>query len=811
MRVLKFGGSSVANSSKIKEVKKIIKNHPEDKKIVVVSALGNTTDHLVQAGKLACEGNIAYKKIINEIRQLHTETVNQLLKETDKDSALQETDKFLISLEQFLNGIFLIKEASAKSLDYVLSFGERLSANIMSKTIDNACYIDCRDCIKTDNTFGSAKVDFDLSAPLVTATFQSVEKTPVVPGFIASTAQNETSTLGRGGSDFTAAILASILEVEALEIWTDVDGFMTADPRKVKKAFPISSLSYAETMELSHFGASVIYTPTVQPVYQKNIPVIIKNTLNPSAKGTLIVDKSSNGAQNPIKGISSIDNIALLTVQGSGLIGVTGTSRRLFSALASQDVNIVLISQASSEYSISFAVSPEDKEKAVQAIKQEFEIEMVHKNIIHINIEENLSIVAIVGENMKKTPGISAKLFNSLGRNGINVIAIAQGSSELNISIVIDCKSLKKALNVIHEEFFLSDYIQLNLFQVGFGTVGGDLLSQINQQQEKLLNDHGLKINVAGIADIDSMIFNEEGINLDTYSQALKNDGEKSDLQKFVDKMKEMNLRNSVFIDCTASKAVSALYKQVLNSYISVVVANKIACSSGYSLYEDLKKISLKRGVKFLYETNVGAGLPVIKTIGELIKSGDKIVKLEAVLSGTLNFIFNELSEEIPMSKAIKMALEKGYSEPDPRIDLSGIDVLRKILILSRESGYKLEQSDILTKPFLPDEYLQTKSLEEFWNIIPNVDAEFEEKREKLSAENKRWRYVAKLENGTGSIQLMEVDSKHPFYYLEGSDNIVSITTERYIEQPMIIKGAGAGAAVTATGVFADIIRVVNI
>jgi aspartokinase/homoserine dehydrogenase 1 len=616
--------------------------------------------------------------------------------------------------------------------------------------------------------------------------------------------------LGRGGSDYTAAIISAALDVSKLEIWTNVDGFMTADPKKVTKALAIEYLSYSEAMELSHFGAEVIYTPTIHPVYQRNIEVLIKNILNPEGKGTLISKDAKRSESSLIKGISSIDNIDLMTLQGAGMVGVKGISSRLFGALARYDINIILITQASSEYSISFALNPDDSDHALKALEAEFEPEIKLRNVMNILIEKDLSVIAIVGEQMKNTPGISANLFTSLGRNGISVIATAQGSSELNISVVIKRESLVKALNVIHEGFFLSHHRDLHLYLVGAGTVGGNLLKQIMNQQEVLLREHHLKINVVGICRSRIMLLNPEGIDLIHYREEMEKQGEKADIELFIQKMKYLNLRNSVFIDCTANPDIAKTYIQVLNAFVSVVTANKIACSSDYALYSNLKRIAREKNVKFMYETNVGAGLPIISTLNDLIRSGDKIVRLEAVLSGTLNFIFNTISEDVPLSKAVQLAMDHGFAEPDPRIDLSGTDVRRKLLILSRESGYPLEDKDIEIVPFLPEDCF-TGSLDDFWKAIGKQDAVFEEKRKKLDHEKKKLRFVARLENGAAKIELVEVGASHPAYPLEGSNNIILITTHRYHEQPMVIRGYGAGADVTAAGVFADIIRVANV
>ena len=632
----------------------------------------------------------------------------------------------------------------------------------------------------------------------------------LMPGFIAGGANGETVTLGRGGSDYTASIVAAALKAEILEIWTDVDGFMTADPKKVENAYTINSLTYAEAMELSHFGAKVIYSPTLRPVYKENIPVLVKNSFNPSAQGTIINHISKDFSRSPIKGISSIDNINLITIQGPAMVGVSGISARLFGVLAKNNISVILITQASSEYSISFAVRPDDGKLATKVISEEFQHEIAENNGVIIQVEKNLSIIAIVGEKMKNTPGISATLFTSLGKNGINIVAIAQGYSELNISVVIKKESLTRALNVVHDNFFLSSYSEINLFTVGVGVVGGSLLNQLNLQQKILFKDHNLKVNLLGVANHDKMIIDKNGIPLDRYEEILENQGEITDLNQFIDYIKKINRRNSVFVDCTASGEVAKKYADILSGYISIVAANKIACSSDYDYYRQLKDIAYEKSVKFMYETTVGAGLPIIKTINDLILSGDKILKIEAVLSGTLNFIFNEISETMPLSKAIRRAKELGYSEPDPRIDLSGTDVIRKILILAREARYKLEKSDVDVKSFLPD-YCFEGELEEFYKKVESLDAEFEKKRASLAKEGRKWRFFATLDEGKAKVGLVDIDINHPSYNLAGSNNIVLITTERYRELPMVIKGYGAGAEVTSAGVFADLMRVMNV
>lgn len=810
MKVLKFGGSSVGNSDRIKGVKRIVESETSDC-VVVVSAFEGITDKLKRTSELAAGGSQQYISLFDEIVSQHEIFIKTLLLQPDQEEALKHIRSIFREAADILKGIFLLRELSKKAADQVLSIGERVSSYIISRYFNRGLLLDAREFIKTDDNFGNAVVDFEITGSLIKQKFITYEKLITVPGFIGSTVNNnETTTLGRGGSDYTAAIIASVLEAEALEIWTDTDGFMTADPRKVDKAYAIDNLTYSEAIELSHFGAKVIYTPTLRPVYRKKIPVHVKNSFDPSKKGTLISDKPGDNGLSPIKGISSIDHIDLITLQGTAMVGVSGTSMRLFGALARQNVNVILITQASSEYSITFALNPPDTDKAVTSIKAEFEKEIVYSKELSILVERDLSIIAIVGEKMKNTPGISATLFKALGRNGINVIATAQGSSELNISVVIRNDSLFKALNVIHDGFFLSKYRELHLFIAGAGFVGSSLLHQLQQQQNLLFDEYKLKINLTGITNSRKMLFSKEGIPLDRYMDDLELHGEKSDISRFISQMTDWNLRNSVFIDCTADSDIASRYLEILSHYISVVTANKIACSSEYSYYHKLRNTAHEKGVRFMYETTVGAGLPVIKTINDLVVSGDKIIKIEAVLSGTLNFIFNNTGPDMPLSKAVRIAREKGISEPDPRVDLSGTDVVRKILILSREAGYALEEKDVLVSRFLPDDCF-SGSVEEFFDNLKVYDQYFEEKRKELVRQKKRWRFFATMENGNARVELLEVEIGHPAYDLEGSNNIVLITTERYRELPMIIKGYGAGADVTAAGVFADLMRVVNV
>jgi bifunctional aspartokinase / homoserine dehydrogenase 1 len=810
MKVLKFGGSSVGTPERIREVKRIVDAQVLPC-VVIVSAFQGVTDQLHKIAELAADNKTEAWDLLGKITSLHRDVASTLVPDKKRrDGVLKYVDDILNELTETCTGIFLLHEITKHSLDIVLAAGERLSSRIICAFIETSIYADALNFIITDSRTGNNVVDFNLTNKLIREKIGTSSQLTLVPGFIAGTLSGEMTTLGRGGSDYTAAIIAAALDAEMLEIWTDVEGFMTADPKKVDRAYTIENLTYAEAMELSHFGARVIYTPTLRPVYKENIPVIVRNTFNPESKGTLISQKSSDSGRSPIKGISSIDHIDLITLQGPAMVGITGTSARVFGALAKCNANVILITQASSEYSITFAVNPSDTGFASKAINEEFEREIVQNNELNILIEKNLSIIAIVGEKMKNTPGISATLFRSLARNGINVVATAQGSSELNISVVIKNESLKKALNVIHDGFFLSTYKEMNLFIAGTGLVGSSLLKQLQKQAKVLFNDHHLKVNLLGITNSRKMITDLKGIPIESCRERLKDEGEKADISEFVQRIRKMNLRNSVFIDCTAEARVASKYAEILSAYVSVVTANKIACSSDFIYYQRLKTIANERNIRFMYETTVGAGLPIIKTISDLVLSGDRIYKIEAVLSGTLNFIFNEISSEMPLSIAIRKAKEKGYSEPDPRIDLSGMDVVRKILILSREAGYSLEQKDVEVKRFLPDECFEG-DINDFYRKVENYDRKFERKRAELVKMNKKWRFFATLDNGKAKVELLTIDQDHPSYNLEGSNNIVLLTTERYRELPMVIKGYGAGAEVTAAGVFADLMRVMNV
>ena len=756
---------------------------------------------------MAAAGDAAYENEFREIVYRHVEMIKEVIPAGEGQVELQrQIGELLNELKDIFQGIYLIKDLSQKTSDTIVSYGERLSSIIVAE-LTGAKWFDSRKFIKTEKKHSKYVLDTELTNELIRETFSTLPKRALVPGFISTDkVTGDVTNLGRGGSDYTASVIAAALDADQLEIWTDVDGFMTADPRVISTAYTINELSYVEATELCNFGAKVVYPPTIYPVCHKNIPILIKNTFNPEGKGTIIRQEVSDPRTKAIKGISSINDTSLITVQGLGMVGVIGVNYRIFKALAKNGISVFLVSQASSENSTSIGVRNADADLACEVLNEEFAKEIEMGEISPIQAEKNLATVAIVGENMKHTPGIAGKL----GRNGINVIACAQGASETNISFVVDSKSLRKSLNVIHDSFFLSEYQVLNLFICGIGTVGGSLVEQIRCQQQKLMMENGLKLHIVGIADADRAMFSREGFDLTDFRAELAEKGKPSTLETLRDEIIGMNIFNSVFVDCTASAAVASLYKDLLLHNVSVVAANKIAASSEYENYRELKQIARQRGVKYLFETNVGAGLPIINTINDLIHSGDKILKIEAVLSGTLNYIFNKISADIPFSKTIKMAQEERYSEPDPRIDLSGKDVIRKLVILAREAGYRLEQSDVEKNLFVPDDFFEG-SLDDFWKKVPSLDADFEARRKVLEADNKHWRFVAKLENGKASVGLQEVGVNHPFYGLEGSNNIILLTTERYKEYPMMIQGYGAGAGVTAAGVFADIMSIANV
>ena len=813
MKVLKFGGTSVGSVESILNVKKIVESCDEPV-AVVVSALCGITDQLINTSYMAKAGDAKYIDSYNDMVERHHAIIEGVIKDgVQKAALLYAVDGLLSDLKSIYHGVYLIKDLSEKTLNAIVSYGERLSSNIVASLINGAKLYDSLTFIKTEKKHCKNMLVSDLTNSLVEETFKEltggVVKVALVPGFISTDVNTgEVTNLGRGGSDYTASIIAAALGAKALEIWTDVDGFMTADPRVINTAYTIDTLSYVEAMELCNFGAKVVYPPTIYPVCIKNIPIYIKNTFHPDAQGTVIQEECADEGR-AIKGISSINNTSLITVSGLSMVGVIGVNRRIFSTLADNGISVFMVSQASSENSTSIGVRNEDAERACKVLNEEFAKEIEMGAMYKMSLESGLATVAIVGENMKHTPGIAGKLFGTLGRNGISVIACAQGASETNISFVVESKSLRKTLNVIHDSFFLSEYQVLNLFICGVGTVGSSLIEQIASQREKLMRERGLKLNVVGIASGHYAMFDREGLELANFKERLLA-SEPSDLQRLKNEIIGMNIFNSVFVDCTASADVASLYNDFFEHSISVVAANKVAASSCYDNYARLKATARKRGVKFLFETNVGAGLPIINTINDLYNSGDNILKIEAVLSGTLNYIFNTISADIPFSETVRLAKEEGYSEPDPRIDLSGKDVIRKLVILSREAGYRLEQDDVEKHLFIPNEFFEG-SIEDFWKNLPTLDADFEARRKVLEEGKKHWRFVAKLENGKGSVSLQEVGERHPFYDLEGSNNIILLTTERYHEYPMLIQGYGAGASVTAAGVFADIMSIANI
>ena len=811
MKVLKFGGTSVGSVESILSLKDIVENESGKQPIVVVvSALGGITDKLLATAQLALNGNDGYVNEFDAMVARHHQMIGTIITDEDKRTSLLGTiDSLFDQLKSIYYGVYLIHDLSEKTQDAIVSYGERLSSNIVAALINGAKLFDSRDFIKTEYKNHKHTLDSETTNRLVCDTFKELPRISIVPGFISRDKRTgETTNLGRGGSDYTAAIIAAALDAEVLEIWTDVDGFMTADPKVIPSAYTINELSYKEAMELCNFGAKVVYPPTIYPVCVKNIPIKVKNTFNPDSQGTIIKEKIHND-QKVIKGISSISGTTLITVTGLSMVGVIGVNRRIFTALAVNGISVFLVSQASSENSTSIAVKDSDAGKAVEVLNEEFVKEIETGSMFPMHAESGLATIAIVGENMKHTPGIAGKLFGTLGRSGINVIACAQGAFETNISFVVDGKNLRKSLNVLHDSFFLSEYNVLNLFICGVGTVGNKLIEQIRSQYEELKQNRRLKLNVVGIASSSRAVFNRDGIDLDNYKELLQG-SDKSDNERLRKEVVGMNIFNSVFVDCTASKEVAALYQEFLEHNISVIAANKIAASSDYDSYIKLKKTALARGVKFRFETNVGAGLPIIGTINDLCNSGDRILKIEAVLSGTLNFIFNELSANVPFSETVRRAKEQGYSEPDPRIDLSGTDVVRKLVILTREAGYKVEIGDVKKQLFIPEPFFNG-TLEEFWSNLPNLDADFERRRREITADGKRWRFVARMENGQTSVSLQAVGENHPFYNLEGSNNIVMLTTERYKEYPMLIQGYGAGASVTAAGVFANIMSIANI
>ncbi len=816
MKVLKFGGSSVGTPQRIKSIISILKDYQKqrEKFTVVFSAFSGVTDSLIEMADKAAKGDKSYQTSFKAFTKRHLTAAKNLLPRTKEKYVTEEIKEMHGNLKNLLNGIYLVREASPRTMDYVLSFGERSSAFIIANALTAAGiksdFLDARDVITTNKNFGAAKVDLATTYDKIKKHYASKKSVQIVTGFIGSDKGGLTTTLGRGGSDYTAALLGAGLNASAIEIWTDVDGVLTTDPRKVKSAFTIPTMTYGEAMEMSHFGAKVIYPPTIQPAYEKNIPIYIKNTFNPSFKGTYISHQADESGP-AVKGISSISNVALLTLSGSGLFGVPGIAGRLFNSLAQANINIILITQGSSENSISFAIQPKVAKQAKRVVEKEFKNEMQSNLVNPVKVEEHLTVVAIIGENMRFQPGIAGRMFRALGKNGVNAVAIAQGSSELNISVVINSEDESKTLNALHEAFFLSDTKVLHLFMIGVGLIGGTLIKQIQEQRKHLKSKRSLEIKVVGLSNSKKMLFDEKGIELKNWKEQLLASKERTSFNGFIDTMKEMNLSNTIFIDNTANKKIANHYHEILDNSISISTPNKVATSSSYLQYQDLKRIAEKRGVYFMYETNVGAGLPVISTLNDLMTSGDRILKIEGILSGSLSFIFNSFTEGTKFSDIVKEARNRGYTEPDPREDLSGLDVRRKIIILARETGLALEPDDVKIQNILPQACVDAKTVPQLMKELEKADDHFEAMRAKAAKKGKVLRMIAKLEKGKASIALEGVDETHPFYSLNGSDNMIVFTTERYKERPLVVRGPGAGAEVTAAGVFAEIIKIGNL
>jgi aspartokinase/homoserine dehydrogenase 1 len=818
MQILKFGGTSVGSVESIKQVIAIIENHRQNGTpiAVVFSAMGGVTNQLIEIGRMATTGDTDYMELVRRIEDRHFNIIKSLIPVKEQGKVVANVRGVINELEDLLRGVSLIRELTPRTHDLITSFGERLSTLIIAECVKSrgipAQFLDARTLIKTDAQFGQAEVNYTLTNELVKAHFDKVMGQPGTPvqlitGFIGSTEKNETTTLGRGGSDYTASIIGAALNADMIDIWTDVDGMMTADPRKVPNAFNIPTITYAEAMELSHFGAKVIYPPSLQPAFARNIPIRVLNTFNPTHAGT-VVSRTAERRQYTITGISSIDDIALVNVQGSGMIGVAGVSAKLFGVLAAHKISVILISQASSEHSICFAIDPRGAENVKAILDAEFATEIEHGHIDNIAIERDLSVIATVGEGMRKSSGIAGKLFSVLGKNGVNIVAVAQGSSEINISVVINKNNLSKALNALHNIFFQSEARVLNLYLVGTGLIGKTLLKQIADQNEFLRTEKLLKVCVVGMTNTRKMLLAPRGIELDAWHERLLTEGVTTSLPAFVEKIKDYNLPNSVFIDCTSDKDIVQFYESLLDANISVVTPNKVANSGSYSEYRRLQRTALNRGVKFLYETNVGAGLPIINTVQGLMTAGDRFLKIEAILSGTLSYIFNTFRTGTSFADVVREAKEKGYTEPDPRDDLSGQDVARKILILAREAGFPLEPEDVTINNLLPESCLTAPTIPAFFDELERNNAYFEALLTSAEAKGEKLRFVAGFENNKAVIELRSVGPEHPFYMLSGSDNIVSFTTERYKERPLVVKGPGAGAEVTASGVFADVVSI---
>src|SRR5690625_2545516 len=814
MRVLKFGGSSVGSPETVRNVIDIIgKQREETQVLVVVSAFSGVTNLLAEAAGKASRGLEEYQQSIRELEARHVEAIRELVRVQYQSETLTRFKMEFNNLEDILQGVSLVHEVTPKTMDFIMGFGERFSAIILTAALNDAGigaeYVDARDLIKTDDNHGQARVLMELTYEKIRKRFSKVADVQVITGFVSSTCDNVSTTLGRGGSDFTASLIGAALDADAIEIWTDVDGLMTADPGKVKRAFPIREVSYEEAMEMSHFGARVIYPPTIQPALMAGIPIRIKNTFEPESSGT-VIKREVERSDRLVKGISGIENVSLITIRGSGMIGVSGIAARLFSTLARERINILMITQASSEHTVTLAILPESAGRAERAIRKEFESEIRENVIDEVIVEGDLSVIAIVGDNMRRIPGIAGRIFSALGRNGVNIIAIAQGSSERNISLVVERNDQAKAMNTLHDAFFLAGIKTVNLFLVGVGLIGGTLLKLIENQVRNLYDEYLIDIRLHGVADSGSMLVRDEPINFSNWREELDQSGVNTSLERFIEQMRELNLPNSVFIDCTASDEVSELYPDILKSSISVVTPNKKANSSSQAYFDRLNSLANRHNAAFRYETNVGAGLPLIATLNELVTTGDRLKRVEGVLSGTLSYIFNSFDGEVPFSQIVREAREKGFTEPDPREDLNGHDVGRKLLILARVAGFELEFEDIEIENLVPEGARNGGDVESFFKKLAEYDDQFEQRRAKAAESGKKLCYIARFEKGRGVVRLEEIDREHPFYGLKGSDNIVAMYTDHYEESPMVVKGPGAGANVTAGGIIADILRVVN-